>query len=166
MEVASKILILTVGGACGVNARYWLGLLVARWLGARFPWATFTINVSGSFAIGLGAVFLAQRCPHPSLRLLALTGFLGGYTTFSSYLFESFELWDRGSRALAVGNLLGSLAAGLLAVALGVTLGRWWFEPTDRAGQLTSSHEVKVDQRLGARSDALSGQESPDDHPG
>jgi len=163
VEIAWKVLILTVGGACGVNTRYWLGLLVARWLGARFPWATFAVNVSGSFAIGLGAILLAERWPHPSVRLFALTGFLGGYTTFSAYLFETFTLWERGDRPLAIGNLFGSLAAGLLAVALGVALGRWLFEPTDQAGRPTPGHEAVVEHRLEAIGDALSGENSPED---
>ena len=58
---AKLILVLTLGGACGVNARYWLGVAVARWLGAKFPWGTLLINVSGSFAIGLVGMILAER---------------------------------------------------------------------------------------------------------
>jgi len=163
LETASKILLLTVGGACGVNARYWLGLAVARWLGVRFPWATFAINVSGSFAIGLVAAALAERWPHPSVRIFAIAGFLGGYTTFSSYMFESFELWERGDRPLAIANLLGSLAAGLLAVALGLALGRRLFEPS---GRPKPDQGAKVQHRLEAIGDALAGQESPEDEAG
>lgn len=163
MEIASKILILTVGGACGVNARYWLGLVVARWLGSKFPWATFCVNVSGSFAIGLAAVILAERWPHPLVRIFALTGFLGGYTTFSAYMFESFSLWERGNRGLATGNVVGSVAAGLLAVALGVALGRWLFGPAIEVEKATPGHSAQVESRLEAISDALSGQEPPDE---
>ena len=163
LEIASKVVVLTVGGACGVNARYWLGLLVARWLGVRFPWATFAINVSGSFAIGLAAMILAERWPHPLVRIFALTGFLGGYTTFSAYLFESFSLWERGDRTLAASNLVGSVAAGLLAVVLGVTLGRWLLGPSLDAEKATPGHSAQFESRLEAISDALSGQEPPDE---
>ncbi len=155
MDVGWRILVLTVGGACGVNARYWLGLLVARWLGTRFPWATVLINVSGSFAIGLGAVVLADRWPDPLVRICALTGFLGGYTTFSSAMFETFTLWERGDRTLAVGNLIGSLTAGMLAVVLGVIVGRW---VVDR-GPAGPAHSVEVNRRLETIGDALAGQE-------
>jgi len=120
----ARILVLSAGGALGVNARYWLGVLASRWVGPRFPWATVAINVSGSFAIGLGSVALAARWPHPLARLFLLVGFLGGYTTFSSFTFESLALWERGDKGLAVANTAGSVAAGLAAVALGVALGR------------------------------------------
>ena len=124
MDPASRILVLTLGGALGVNARYWLGLAIGRWAPPGFPWATVLINVSGSFAIGLGAVLLAARWPSPLVRLFLVTGFLGGYTTFSSFAFESFDLWERGERSLSAANAVGSVAAGLLAVVLGVGLGR------------------------------------------
>ena len=159
METLSRVIVLTVGGALGVNARFWLGLLLARWLGTRFPWATFLINVSGSFAIGLGAMLLAARWPDPLIRICALTGFLGGYTTFSAYMLESLTLWERGDRTLAVGNLVGSLVAGLLAVALGVGLGRWLVQTPLKS----PSHTIKTEQRFEAISATLAGQEPPDE---
>ena len=64
--------LLSVGGILGVNARYWLGVFVNRWTGAQFPWATFTINVSGSFAIGLLSVLLVRWLPHPHARLFVV----------------------------------------------------------------------------------------------
>ena len=124
MEGLSRVVVLSIGGALGVNVRYWLGVLIARWTGPRFPWSTVAINVSGSFAIGLGAVVLAHRWPDPLARLFVLTGFLGGYTTFSAFAFESLAMWERGDRGLAAANAIGSLAAGLVAVALGVAAGR------------------------------------------
>ena len=155
---AWTILALTVGGTLGVNARYWLGLLVARWLGARFPWATVGINVTGSFAIGLVAMVLAERrWADPHLRIFAITGFLGGYTTFSSYLFETITLWERGDRRAALGNLFGSLALGLLAVLLGMALGRRVAGPP--APSL--AHQARVERRIGAIRDAESGGDSP-----
>jgi CrcB protein len=90
----------------------------------QFPWATFTINVSGCFAIGFLSVLLSRWLPHPDIRLMVIVGFLGGYTTFSSYAFESLTLVERGEPALALGYVVGSLVAGLIAVTLGVGLGR------------------------------------------
>ncbi len=80
--------------------RYWLGVAISRWAGPQFPWATLAINVSGSFAIGLLTVLLSRWLPHPHMRLLVVVGFLGGYTTFSSFSAEALVLWERGERWL------------------------------------------------------------------
>jgi fluoride exporter len=119
-----QVATLSVGGVLGVNARYWLGVLINRWAGAQFPWATLAINVSGSFAIGLLSVLLARWLPHPYARLLVVVGFLGGYTTFSSFSFEALALWERGEPGLSLAYLGGSVAAGFGAVVLGTVLGR------------------------------------------
>jgi CrcB protein len=113
-----------LGGALGVNARYWLGVWMSRWVSPSFPWATFTINVSGSFAIGFLSVALDRWLPHPNVRLLVLVGFLGGYTTFSTFSFDSMTLWERGEAGLSLANMVGSVAAGLVAVGLGLRLAR------------------------------------------
>ncbi len=127
-----QVALLSVGGSIGVNARYWLGVAINRWLGPQFYWATLAINVSGSFAIGLLTVLLARWLPHPQMRLLLVVGFLGGYTTFSSFSWESLVLWERGERAQCVGYVVGSVGAGLVAVVLGTALGRGLFEAADR----------------------------------
>lgn len=124
MEKWYQVAALSVGGVVGVNARYWLGVAINRWTGTQFPWATFTINVSGSFAIGFLSVLLARWLPHPHARLLVVVGFLGGYTTFSSFSFEALTLWERGEPGLSLAYLGGSVAAGFGAVVLGVALGR------------------------------------------
>ena len=129
MEAWSRVLVLSLGGALGVNARFWLSVLIIRWTGLRFPWATILINVTGSFAIGFLAVILAHRGPHSLDRLLLITGFLGGYTTFSSFTYESLKLWEDGERGLSLANTVGSVAAGLIAVTLGVALGRAMIGP-------------------------------------
>ena len=158
LDVATRILILTLGGACGVNARYWLSLLLARWVGARFPWATVLINVSGSFLIGLGAMVLAVKWPHPYVRIFAMTGVLGGYTTFSAYMFETFTLWERGDRTLALVNVVGSVVLGLLAVGAGVATGRWLAEPPVLTQ--TKAATITIDHRLEGVGEALAGSES------
>jgi CrcB protein len=116
--------VLSLGGALGVNARFWLGVWMNRWTSPAFPWATFTINVSGSFAIGLLAEGLTHWLPHPNVRLLVVVGFLGGYTTFSTFSFDTLTLWERGEAGLSLANGAGSVLAGLLAVGLGVALAR------------------------------------------
>src|SRR5690349_14474245 len=117
-ESWGKIAALSLGGILGVNARFWLGAWIGKWASPQFPWATFTINVSGSFAVGFLTVALAHWLPHPNIRLMVITGFLGGYTTFSTYEFESATLWRRGETAMALANMLGSLGAGFVAVVL------------------------------------------------
>jgi len=119
-----RVAVLSAGGALGVNARFWLGLWVSRRFGAAFPWATLAINVSGSLAIGFLTAYLAARLPLESVRLFAVVGFLGGYTTFSSFAIESLDLWGRGLPAQSLAYMLGSVAAGFTAAALGVALGR------------------------------------------
>jgi CrcB protein len=124
VETWYQVAALSLGGVLGVNARYWLGVVINRWAGSQFPWATFTINVTGSFAIGLCAAVLARWSPHPHARLVVVVGFLGGYTTFSSYSFESLTLWERGEHGLCLAYMFGSVAAGFAGVVLGTALGR------------------------------------------
>lgn len=127
MEVLGRILWVGLGGFLGANARYWLG----EWINARdpgsFPWATFAINVSGSFVLGLFLAVLTERFTvpgNPVLRLFFAVGFLGAYTTFSTFTYESLALATTEGLGRAFLNLAGSLAAGMLAVWLGVRLGR------------------------------------------
>jgi CrcB protein len=108
----------------GVNARYWLGFWLSQRVTHPFPWATFVINVTGSFAIGFLTVALARWLPHPNVRLFTLVGLLGGYTTFSTFSFDSLTLWERGEVGLALANMVGSVAAGFVAVVIGVGLAR------------------------------------------
>ena len=96
MEMWAKVVVLSIGGTFGVNARYWLGVWVNRWASPQFPWATVIINVTGSFFIGFLTVVLTRWMPHPNIRLMVITGFLGGYTTFST--FENDALTLRGTR--------------------------------------------------------------------
>lgn len=124
MELWVKVMVLSLGGALGVNVRYWMGAWISRWASPQFPWPTFTINVSGSFAIGFLAVLLARWLPHPNIRLLVIVGFLGGYTTFSSYSYETITLAERGELALALVYVTSSVILGLAAVGSGVALAR------------------------------------------
>jgi CrcB protein len=150
LEVWTRVLALSVGGVLGVNARYWLGVWMTRWAAA--PWATFTINISGSFAIGFLSMTLARWLPHPHVRLILLTGFLGGYTTFSTWAFESAVLWDRGEKNLALVNLFGSLVVGMVAALSGMALARDVVIPARERAVLVgrpSSVEVEAEPREG-----------------
>jgi CrcB protein len=125
--------LLAIGGAIGTNARYWLGYWLgeaswrahSEWLSA-FPLGTFVINVTGSFVLGLvGVVFLQKMPDHRPWFLLLGTGFCGGYTTFSTFEWETLQLLNTKSYALAAANVFGSVAIGFLGVWLGAVLGEW-----------------------------------------
>jgi CrcB protein len=112
------------GGAVGSMLRYVAGVaIMSRWSG-RFPIATFLINVTGSFAIGVLATVLA-RSTNPNLRPLLITGLLGGYTTFSSFEWETFSAARGGAGGIALLYVLGSLIVGYLACWVGAAVGTW-----------------------------------------
>jgi CrcB protein len=114
-----------VAGALGAVARYGLDGLISRRAPTSFPWGTFVINVSGSFLLGTVFVAMTERFrPDPWLRSALTIGFLGAYTTFSTFSLETYRLVEDGAYGLAIANALGSLAAGLAAVYAGVVIGR------------------------------------------
>jgi CrcB protein len=114
-----------LGGFLGANARYAFSLWVVNRFGPTFPVHTLVINVTGSLAIGVLVVLLADRVvANPAWRLFAVVGFLGGYTTFSSYTFEALLLADEGEWLRAAWYVLASNGLGLAAVYLGVVLAR------------------------------------------
>jgi fluoride exporter len=119
-------LLVGVGSFVGGNARY----LLARWVGStfvtRFPLGTLIINLGGSFLLGIIAGFLAARTVAHSdeVRLALGVGFCGGFTTFSTFAFETHALFEDGIWLPALANLAISLFAGLLAVRLGIVAGR------------------------------------------
>lgn len=113
-----------IGGFLGAIMRYLLGGWVAARWGASFPWGTLVINVTGSFILGFFLTFAQDRpWVHPSARLMFAVGFVGAYTTFSTYTYESIRLIMDGQFALAALNIVGSVVVGLMAVFAGVALG-------------------------------------------
>jgi CrcB protein len=114
-----------LGGFVGANARYALGVWIVGRFGAGFPLHTLLINVSGSFLIGVLLILLTERLAlDPAWRLLLVVGFLGGYTTFSSYTFEALALAEAGEWLSAAWYVLGSNGLGLMAAFLGIVLAR------------------------------------------
>lgn len=113
-----------IGAFLGANARYWVGGWAAARLGTAFPYGTFLINMSGSFAIGLLAAFFADRAFSPNLRLFLMVGFLGGYTTFSSFSYEALALFEDGAYLLGALYLFGSPVIGLAGCIAGLAIGR------------------------------------------
>jgi CrcB protein len=114
-----------IAGFFGAIARYSLGGFLADKTPGAFPWETFVINISGCFALGFLFTLLTERfLPHPTLRIALTVGFLGAYTTFSTFAFETMRLAEDGAILFATANVLGSVGAGLLAVYAGTWLGR------------------------------------------
>jgi CrcB protein len=114
-----------LGGFLGANARYALGVWIIQRAGVSFPLHTLLINVTGSLAVGVLLVLLTERLiVDPAWRLFLIVGFLGGYTTFSSYTFEALELAREGEWLAAMWYVLGSNVLGLGAAYLGMVLAR------------------------------------------
>ena len=119
-----SVLYVALGGAIGAAFRYLVSGWLGAWLGPDFPWGTFFANISGSFLIGIVLALVDVGTFSAEARLFLAVGVLGGYTTFSSFSYESLGLIADGSVFLALLNVFGQLAAGLVFVYLGVVLGR------------------------------------------
>ena len=119
---------IAVGGAgcLGALTRWGVAALIGRWMNVRFPVGTFVINITGSLFLGWFLTFVGQRFPgHDTLKLAVATGFVGAYTTFSTFMWESSKLMEDGAAFEAAANLVGSLFVGLFAVRLGILLAKW-----------------------------------------
>jgi len=117
-------LLVFVGGGFGAMARHGVNRAGLAMLGPGFPWWTLAINVAGSFTIGLLAgLFGALETGH-NARLFLITGFLGGFTTFSAFSLDALALWERGQPLQAGLYILGSVILSLIAAALGLMLSR------------------------------------------
>jgi CrcB protein len=118
-----RYLVVLAGAGIGGLARYVAGSWIMLKYGGRFPLGTLFINVSGSFLIGVLMTLLTERLnPHPNWRLFLVVGFLGGYTTFSSFEYEIFQSVRDGARWMALLYLTGSVALGYLGVWMGALL--------------------------------------------
>ena len=128
MTTLMPYLLVGLGGFIGANARFVVARLVGALFETRFPLGTFVINVSGSFLLGvLGTVVAQKVMPNSEAMRLALgVGFLGAFTTFSTFEFETHALFDDGSWLTATTNIFASLFVGLLAVRAGIVVAKAW----------------------------------------
>jgi fluoride exporter len=124
----SKYFVVMLGGAIGAVSRFMVGLLILRFYSATFPLGTFLINVSGSFLIGvLMTLFLNRPAIHVNWRLFLVTGVLGGYTTFSSFEWETLVSFRTGAQNVAFFYVGLSVLLGLLGAWLGLLIAsRLW----------------------------------------
>jgi fluoride exporter len=112
-----KYLYIAIGGALGSIARYWVGAIIANRIGTRFPFGTFVINVTACVIIGFSITFLAQRAElSPAWRFLIPVGFVGAYSTFSTYEWETLSVIRTGAFSMAALYAFSSFIFGLLAV--------------------------------------------------
>lgn len=120
-----KLIYLAVAGACGTLARYGLAGLVQRLAGASFPWGTASVNGLGCLLFGLIWTMTSERFVGTGeLRIILLTGFMGAFTTFSTFVAESGHLLAGGQHWYGLGNILLQNGVGLVLFFLGMALGR------------------------------------------
>ena len=126
MHEVALVVGVALAGAVGAPARFVLERVVrARWPG-QWPWGTFLVNVSGSLALGLVVGVVLAHGVDADVRTVVGTGFLGAYTTFSTYAYETVRVGTAPRRGLAAGYALGSVAASVLAAALGLVIAGAW----------------------------------------
>jgi CrcB protein len=124
-SIVFDFLAISVGAVVGANLRYWMSRYAVRLLGPVFPYGTLTINVLGSFVLGFFLVWTTERAVvDPRWRLLIAVGFCGGYTTFSSYAFETMAFFEHGQWSLMAANFLSNNLLACGAVLAGVALAR------------------------------------------
>ena len=112
-----KYLFIAFGGSLGSMARYWVGSTIASRMGTKFPYGTFVINITACMIIGFSLTFLAKRADlNPAWRFLVPVGFIGAYSTFSTYEWETLSTIRTGAFSLAAFYAISSLILGLAAV--------------------------------------------------
>jgi CrcB protein len=119
------LIFIALGGAGGALARHWLSSLVHSSAKSHFPWGTLSVNLLGSFLIGIMYVLIVERgLVHPDWRSVTIVGFLGAFTTFSTFSLETIALMEGGQPALALAYVLGSVLVCVFAVWLAMSLAR------------------------------------------
>jgi CrcB protein len=118
-----KYLLIAVGGALGSIARYWVGSTISGRMGTKFPYGTFVINITACILIGFSVTYLGKRVDlNPAWRFLIPVGFIGAFSTFSTYEWETLSTLRSGAFALAAVYAVGSLILGLASAWLGAAL--------------------------------------------
>jgi len=124
-SIVLDFLAISVGAIVGANLRYWMSRSAVRWLGPVFPYGTLSINVLGSFVLGFFLVWTSERVlVDPRWRLLIAVGFCGGYTTFSSYAYETMAFFEQGQWTLMAANFFANNVLACGAVVAGMVLAR------------------------------------------
>lgn len=119
------VLLISIGAIIGANLRYFLAQYVTARAGSAFPFGTLIINISASFILGFFLIWTTERVlADPRWRVFVAVGFCATYSTYSSYAFETFALFERGAFWLALWNILGTNVVCFIAVALGAALAR------------------------------------------
>lgn len=122
----STVLWIGLGGFLGANARYWLGLWLADRWGTAFPYGTLVVNALGSLVLALLLTLATGRVSvPPGARLFLAIGFLGGFTTFSAFSYETISLLQQSGWRAALVNLVANTGLSLLSAVLGIVVGRW-----------------------------------------
>lgn len=124
MIAFGPLLYVAVGGAFGAVSRYALASGVARILGAGFPIGILIVNVVGSFLMGVALIWVMQRSGDSRFAPLVMTGFLGGFTTFSAFSLDAYLLFEKGRLGAAVAYVGGSVGVSIVALVLGVSIAR------------------------------------------
>lgn len=120
-----NFVIVALGAIFGANLRYILSRLAARIMGPVFPYGTLAINVAGSFIVGWFMIWTTERVlVDPRWRLLIVIGFCGGFTTFSSFAYETMALFEQGQWGLMVTNIVANNLLSLLAALVGMAVAR------------------------------------------
>ena len=120
-----KYLIVGVGGFAGSIARFWLGAYIGQRMGSRFPYGTLLINITGSFLVGFVMTVLTEKTSlSPNWRYLVPIGFIGGYTTFSTFEFETLRAMQDGQFTIGILNVVLSVLVGFLMVWMGAMAGK------------------------------------------
>lgn len=119
----STLLQVALGGAIGASVRYLTSVVAMRLMGPGYPWGTLTVNVVGSFLMGVLVVVLAQKGGMKAAPFL-MTGILGGFTTFSAFSLDAFTLYERGETGAAVTYVVASVTLSIAAIVVGVLVAR------------------------------------------